>query len=199
MVRTAIRTGVAACALLAAACGSQPLRTTARPPATVPQRIAPAPAAAATASPAPTPGDFGGTSEGLTFQWEAGYAPPAWLPASIQSAPAAPSGGSTVCGPDPATSLYTALIRYSPSSAAGAITIQVHAFTGPGTYVSAGASSVVDVEVSPPAPDLTGLSGFGVSGATVHVNADLVSGTVSSPLLLGERTVGSVTGQWRCA
>lgn len=185
-------------ALATAACGSAAPRTASHSAPATATPGSPSPAATATASPALTPGDFGTTPEGLTFQWAAGYTPPSWLPGFIARAPAAPSGGSTVCGPDPGTALFTALVRYDPRSPAGSITIQIQRFAGPGTYVNTAVASPVDVEVSPPAPDLTGLSGFGVPGATVHVNPDLVSGTVTSALQLGPRTVGVLTGDWRC-
>lgn len=102
-----------------------------------------------------------------------------------------------MCGVD-TTGLYTALVRYDPKSQAGAITIQVHGFQGPGTYTNGSGETLVDIEVSPPAPNLAGLSGFGASGATVTVAPDLHSGTLASPLQSVSRSVGRVDGSWRC-
>ena len=104
-----------------------------------------------------------------------------------------------MCGDDPARALYTALIRYDPRSSAGAITVQIQGFHGAGSYANSGAATPVDVEVSPPSPNLPGLSGFAVSGATVQVNDDLTSGTLLSPLMSGARQVATVSGAWRCA
>lgn len=104
-----------------------------------------------------------------------------------------------MCGADPRSGLYTALIRYDPASQAGAITIQIQAFQGAGAYANSTASTTpVDVEVSPPSPSLSGLSGFGVAGASVTVAQDLKSGSVQSTLQSGARTAGTITGSWRC-
>lgn len=103
-----------------------------------------------------------------------------------------------MCGVNPASGLYTALVRYDPARPAGAITIQVQGFRGPGTYVNTTGATPVDVEVSPPAPDLTGLSGFGVDGATVVVAGDLRSGSLTSQLQSGSRVAGTISGSWRC-
>ena len=104
-----------------------------------------------------------------------------------------------MCGVDPRSGLYTALIRYDPTSQAGAITIQIQAFQGPGAYTNTTAAGTpVDVEVSPPSPSLSGLSGFGIAGASVTVDPDLKSGTVHSALQSGARTAGSISGNWRC-
>lgn len=104
-----------------------------------------------------------------------------------------------MCGVDPRSGLYTALIRYDPASQAGAITIQIQAFHGAGAYTNTTAASTpVDVEVSPPSPSLTGLSGFGIDGASVTVAQDLKSGTVQSTLQSGARAAGSISGNWRC-
>ena len=95
--------------------------------------------------------------------------------------------------------MYTALIRYDPSSQAGAITIQIQAFHGGGAYTNSTAGTTpVDVEVSPPSPSLSGLSGFGVTGASVNVDQDLKSGTVESALQSGALTAGTISGSWRC-
>lgn len=103
-----------------------------------------------------------------------------------------------MCGVNPANGLYTALVRYDPTHPAGAITIQVHGFRGPGAYTNASGATTVDVEVSPPSPFDTGLSGFAADGATIQVGADLQSGTLSSPLQSGSRVAGTITGSWRC-
>lgn len=146
-----------------------------------------------------TPGDFGSTAESLRFTWATGFAPPQWLPSFIAKAPPAPTTGSVVCGVDVRSGLYTALIRYDPASQAGAITLQIQAFQGAGAYTNSSAGiTPVDVEVSPPSPSLSGLSGFGVAGASVTVDQDLKSGTVQSTLQSGARIAGSITGNWRC-
>jgi hypothetical protein len=146
-----------------------------------------------------TPGDFGSTTQALRFAWATGFAPPQWLPSSISEAPPAPTNGSVVCGVDPRSGLYTALIRYDPASPAGAITIQIQAFQGAGAYSNSTAGTTpVDVEVSPPSPSLSGLSGFGVAGASVTVAQDLKSGTVRSTLQSGARIAGTISGNWRC-
>lgn len=148
---------------------------------------------------AATPGDFGTADEGLRFAWATGFSQPSWLPSFIVKAPPAPTSGSVVCGVDPRSGLYTALIRYDPNSQAGAITIQIQSFAGAGAYVNGnGGSTPVDVEVSPPSPALSGFSGFGVAGASVTVDADLKSGTVQSALQSGARTAGTISGNWRC-
>lgn len=104
-----------------------------------------------------------------------------------------------MCGVDPRNGLYTALIRYDPASQAGAITIQIQSFQGAGAYTNGTTGSTpVDVEVSPPSPSLSGLSGFGVPGASVTVNQDLKSGSMTSTLQSGARTAGVISGDWRC-
>ena len=159
----------------------------------------PSPSGPPPALPTATPGDFGNTAESLRFTWATGFAPPSWLPSSIAKAPAAPTNGSVVCGVEPRSGLYTALIRYDPASQAGAITIQIQAFHGAGAYTNSTAGTTpVDVEVSPPSPSLSGLSGFGAAGASVTVDEDLKSGTVQSALQSGARTAGSINGNWRC-
>ncbi|MBV8527689.1 MAG: hypothetical protein JOZ75_05195 [Candidatus Dormibacteraeota bacterium] len=186
------------------ACGTSqvtPSHTTRQSPSATAQNTTPAssPGGSSPAPAAATPGDFGNTPEGLRFTWTAGYSQPPWLPAFIAEAPAAPSGGSVVCGVDPASGLFTALVRYDPTSQAGAITIQIQPFHGADTYTNTSASNTpADVEVSPPAPSLTGLSGFGVVGASVTVDQDLKSGTVQSSLQSGAREAGAISGNWRC-
>ena len=104
-----------------------------------------------------------------------------------------------MCGVDPRSGLYTALIRYDPTSPAGAITIQIQGFQRAGAYTNNSAgTSPVDVEVSPPSPSLTGLSGFGAAGASVTVDLDLKSGTVQSTLQSGAHIAGAISGTWRC-
>jgi len=104
-----------------------------------------------------------------------------------------------VCGVNRASNLYTALVRYDPTRAAGAITIQIQGFRGPGSYTNGAGSVPVDVEVSPPSPSFIGLSGFEAEGATVEVAPDLRSGTLTSPLQSGSRLAGTISGSWRCA
>lgn len=188
------------CVLLAG-CGAEHARTPAAQRSTAPRPTSTVGASAPTVAPTATstPGDFGTTVEGLTFAWAEGYTPPAWLPSFIRRAPPAPSGGSPVCGSDPGRALYTALIRYDPSSSAGAITVQVQGFRGAGSYTNSGGATPVDIEVSPPAPNLPGLSGFAVPGATVQVNDDLTSGTLASTLVSGTHQAGTISGSWRCA
>lgn len=191
-----------------AGCGTQDLAphhtprasgSTAPEPASQAPSLIPAPGGSSPPPAAVTPGDFGSTPEALRFTWAAGFAPPSWLPSLVAEAPAAPANGSVVCGVDPRSGLYTALIRYDPASPAGAITVQIQAFHGAGAYANEGAGPApVDVEVSPPAPSLTGLSGFGFAGASVIVDQDLKSGTVQSSLQSGARIAGTISGNWRC-
>ena len=192
-----------------AGCGTQHLATSRAPrasasptpePATPRPSPPPSPGGSSSAPAAATPGDFGGTAESLRFTWSNGFAQPPWLPSFVTAAPAAPTNGSVVCGVDPRSGLYTALIRYDPNSQAGAITIQIQAFHGAGVYTNSTAGTTpVDVEVSPPSPSLSGLSGFGVAGATVTVDQDVTSGTVQSTLQSGARAAGSISGNWRCS
>lgn len=187
-------------AAIVAGCGPQHLAPshTPRAPATAAPSPTPSPGGASPVPAAATPGDFGSTTEALRFTWASGFTPPAWLPSFIAKAPPAPTSGSVVCGVDPRSGLYTALIRYDPTSQAGAITIQIQGFQAAGAYSNSGGRTPVDVEVSPPSPALTGLSGFGVAGASVTVDVDLKSGAVQSTLQSGARTAGIISGNWRC-
>lgn len=191
---------MAAGCLLSLMTGCSSSTTTTTPRAT--QSRTAAGTATPTASPAPTAaesaGNFGGTPEQLTFSWTPGFPAPAWLPRTIDQAPAAPTLGSNVCGFDANRNLYTAIIRYDPSSSAGAVTIQVQGYTGPGQYTNSGSSAPVDVEVSPPTPSLQGFSGLSQPGAAVQIASDGRSGTVMSPLATTSRVVGSISGNWRC-
>jgi len=160
-------------------------------PFATPSVAAPSPTAPASQ---PSPATL---AEGIRFTWSAGYTPPAWLPVSISTAPPAPAGGGAACGTDP-SGQYTALIRFDPSSPAGAITIQVNGYHGPGSYANTANAFPVDVEVSPPSSALSGLSGFDATGAAVTVAGDGKSGTVSSTLESATRAAAAVSGTWRC-
>jgi len=94
---------------------------------------------------------------------------------------------------------FTALLQYSPASAAAAVTIQINGYRAPGSYMNTADASPVDVEVSPPGASQTGLSGFGAPGATVSIDPGATSGSVASPLLVDGRAVGAIHGRWRCA
>jgi hypothetical protein len=180
-----------------ASCGQPQAGATAtvRAAGASPKAVAPSPAGSQ--SPAATPGDFGSIPQQLRFTWVAGFTAPSWLPSSIVLAPAPPSGGSNICGAN-ANGQYTALIRYDPTSPAGAITIQINGYTGPGLYANSTSAFPVDVEASPPQPSSTALSGFGDAGATVRVDPDATSGTVTSMLRSVSHAAATLTGSWRC-
>jgi hypothetical protein len=154
-------------------------------------RLTPAPI---TPSPSPPAGNYGSLPQGLLFTPAAGYRPPDWLPPHIRLAPPAPA--SSTCGVD-AQGIYRALVRFDPHSSAGAVTIQINVYHGPGTYANTSGGTDVDVEISPPRSDLTGLTAF-QQPSVVEVAVDGVSGSLEASLLQGNAHAGKLSGAWRC-